>query len=221
MNEHVHAVPHRETTSPIMSEAPIALSDLVARIEVEHAAVGQALGAALAHAIAAGEMLIVAKRQVQHGEWRPWLEANCSVPARTARHYMALARRRKRLCDQNGNVLPISVHAAIRQMKELGGTPMSLPYDPLEMEEFPSMGRQYVPLTEAEIQERREAETPRMVARAGLGRFRRQAGGRHRAWPVDQSASAAPCRQGGARGQDARLDRPSTARDGRDIGQVR
>ena len=157
MNEHVHAVPHRETTSPIMSEAPIALSDLVARIEVEHAAVGQALGAALAHAIAAGEMLIVAKRQVQHGEWRPWLEANCSVPARTARHYMALARRRKRLCDQNGNVLPISVHAAIRQMKELGGTPMSLPYDPLEMEEFPSMGRQYVPLTEAEIQERREA----------------------------------------------------------------
>ena len=151
MNEHVYAVTYRETTLP-----PIGLSDLVTRIEVEHAAVAQSLGAALAHAIAAGEMLIVAKRQVKHGEWRPWLEANCSVPARTARHYMALARRRKRLCDQNGNVLPISVHAAVEQMKELRGQPMSLPYDPVEMEEFPSGGREYVRLTEAEIQERCE-----------------------------------------------------------------
>jgi integrase len=85
-----------------------------------------------------GELLIGAKRRVQHGEWRPWLEANCTVPARTARQYIALARRRKRLCDQNGNVLPISVHAAMEQLKELRGEPMSFPYDPWDMEEFPS-----------------------------------------------------------------------------------
>ena len=121
-----------------ISEAPIALSNLATRIEAEHAAVAHALQSALAHAIMAGELLIVAKRQVQHGEWRAWLEANCSVPARTARHYMALARRRKRLCDQNGNVLPISVHAAMDELKELGGRPHRWPYDPMEMEEFAS-----------------------------------------------------------------------------------
>ena len=133
------------------------LSDLTMRIEAEHAAVGQALQSALAHAIAAGELLIEAKRQVTHGEWRPWLEANCSVPARTARHYMALARRRKRLCDQNGNVLPISVHAAVEELKEPQRGPIPSPYDPVEMTEFPSGGLPYVPLTEAEREQRREA----------------------------------------------------------------
>jgi Protein of unknown function (DUF3102) len=133
------------------------LSELITRIEAEHAAVGQALQSALAHAIACGELLIEAKRQVKHGEWRPWIEANCKVPARTARHYMALARKRKHLCDQNGNVLPISVHDAVETIKELRGHPYTLPYDPVEMEEFPSRGIAYVRLTEAEIQERREA----------------------------------------------------------------
>jgi Protein of unknown function (DUF3102) len=133
-------------------------SSLAARIDAEHAAVGQALQTALAHAIAAGELLNEAKRQVKHGEWQPWLEANCSVPALTARHYVALARRRKRLCDQNGNVLPISVHEAVEQIKELRRRSRSGgPDDPAEMEEWPSRGLAYVPLTKAEIEERREA----------------------------------------------------------------
>ena len=38
------------------------MRDLATRIEAEHAAVAQALQSALAHAIAAGELLIVAKR---------------------------------------------------------------------------------------------------------------------------------------------------------------
>jgi Protein of unknown function (DUF3102) len=114
------------------------LSDLARRIDAEHAEVGQALRSALGHAIAAGELLIAAKRQVKHGEWRPWIEANCKVPARTARHYMALARRRRRLCDQNGNLLPISVHDAVEAIKELRALPHSWPYDPHEMSEFPS-----------------------------------------------------------------------------------
>jgi hypothetical protein len=89
------------------------LGALAQRIEAEHSAVANALQSALAHAIAAGELLIEAKRKVRHGQWLEWLTANCSVPKRTAAHYMALARRRQKLCDQNGNVLPISVnHAA-------------------------------------------------------------------------------------------------------------
>jgi hypothetical protein len=148
------------------------IRSLVQRIEAEHAAVGQALGSALAHAIAAGELLIEAKRQVSHGEWRPWLEANCKVPARTARHYMALARRKKRLCDQNGNVLPISVHAAVETLKELRGYPHSWPYDPEEMTEFPSGGIAYVPLTAAEIEERKAAKVREWWHVRSWGAFR-------------------------------------------------
>jgi hypothetical protein len=52
-------------------------SDLVQRIEAKHAAVGQALQSALAHAIACGELLMQAKLQVKavKGWWLPWLAA--------------------------------------------------------------------------------------------------------------------------------------------------
>lgn len=89
-------------------------ADLVTRIEAEHAAVGLALQSALSHAIACGELLIEAKRRFgEYGEWRPWLTANCSVSARSARVYMALARRLKQLTDENGGVLPISLRQAL------------------------------------------------------------------------------------------------------------
>jgi DUF3102 family protein len=93
------------------------LSELARRIDAEHGAVATALCSALAHAIAAGELLIEAKAKVRHGQWLKWIEANCSVPRRTAAHYMTLARARKDLCDQMGNVLPMSVNDALDQLK--------------------------------------------------------------------------------------------------------
>jgi hypothetical protein len=105
------------------ADPAIALDNLAQRIEAEHNAVATALQSALGHAIAAGKMLIEAKRQVKHGQWLLWLKANCSVPARTATHYMALAKRRKDLCDQNGNVLPISVHEAVQWLRPLRQSP--------------------------------------------------------------------------------------------------
>ena len=103
------------------TDAPT-LTDLVMRIDAEHALVAIALRSALAHAIAAGEMLTVIKRHVRRegGKWLPWLAANCSVPARTAAHYMRLAKRRSELCDENGNVLPISVREAIDAIQHPG-----------------------------------------------------------------------------------------------------
>jgi Protein of unknown function (DUF3102) len=90
------------------------VADLATRIEAEHIAVGQALQSALTHAIACGKLLIEAKLQFgEYGEWSPWLMDNCSVSARTARVYMALARRLEQLTDENGNVLPISVRQAV------------------------------------------------------------------------------------------------------------
>jgi hypothetical protein len=47
---------------------------------------------AINHAIAAGELLLEAKRQVKHGEWLPWLAENCDIAERTAQAYMRLAR---------------------------------------------------------------------------------------------------------------------------------
>jgi hypothetical protein len=44
------------------------------------------------HAIRAGELLLEAKREVAHGEWESWLQANVPFQPRTARAYMQLAR---------------------------------------------------------------------------------------------------------------------------------
>jgi hypothetical protein len=51
----------------------------------------------------AEEALIEAKKQVKHGQWLPWLGANCDISERTARSYMQLARGPLK----SGNALPI------------------------------------------------------------------------------------------------------------------
>jgi hypothetical protein len=51
----------------------------------------------LEHAIAAGLLLIEAKELVAHGEWIPWLKANCRLSPRQAQIYMLLARNRHKL----------------------------------------------------------------------------------------------------------------------------
>lgn len=58
----------------------------------EHALTIQSVGAALAHAVAAGDALIAAKSLLQHGEWLPWLAANFAASQPTASRYMTLAR---------------------------------------------------------------------------------------------------------------------------------
>jgi hypothetical protein len=101
----------------MLDQTASVLDELAQRIEAEHDAAAIALQSALAHAIVAGELLIEAKSKVRHGQWLIWLVANCSIPKRTAAHYMWLARRRERLCGQNGNVLPISVSQALDCLK--------------------------------------------------------------------------------------------------------
>jgi phage N-6-adenine-methyltransferase len=73
---------------------PPSLDDLANRIKQECEAVDGALGKAVQHAINAGKLLIEARRRlkIQHGEWGPWLEANCPLSERTAQEYMRLAR---------------------------------------------------------------------------------------------------------------------------------
>jgi Protein of unknown function (DUF3102) len=64
----------------------------------EHlAAAESATRRGLEHAVAAGTLLIEAKELVAHGEWLPWLQANCRLSERRAQTFMRLARNRHRL----------------------------------------------------------------------------------------------------------------------------
>jgi hypothetical protein len=58
----------------------------------------QATKAGLEHAIEAGLLLLEARELVAHGDWLPWLRANCPyIGPRQAQTYMRLARYRHRL----------------------------------------------------------------------------------------------------------------------------
>lgn len=68
------------------------LPALAVTIREEHAAACQAAESALTHALRCGKALIAAKEQVPHGQWLPWLAANCpDVSARTAQRWTRLA----------------------------------------------------------------------------------------------------------------------------------
>jgi Protein of unknown function (DUF3102) len=81
-----------------MRSEEIAKSDLHAlasRINAFHREVTKALRTAISEALLAGDLLNQAKTKVAHGEWLPWLSANCPrLKPRTAQTYMRLANHR-------------------------------------------------------------------------------------------------------------------------------
>jgi Protein of unknown function (DUF3102) len=79
------------------------LPDLAARIKAEHQAVSEALSESVRHAMAAGELLIEAKDQLQHGQWLPWLRDHCTISERTAQLYMRVAKNRDEVEAQMRN----------------------------------------------------------------------------------------------------------------------
>ena len=68
-----------------------------------HDSAQQAAMTAVQYAAKCGEKLIQAKAACAHGEWLPWLEANCCVTRRQATKYMKLASEMPELVDSNGN----------------------------------------------------------------------------------------------------------------------
>ncbi len=50
------------------------LPELAAQINTAHLECEQALKAGLAHALKVGQLLLEAKRRVEHGHWLPWLK---------------------------------------------------------------------------------------------------------------------------------------------------
>jgi hypothetical protein len=74
---------------------------------------------ALQHALACGNDLLAAKAKMKHGEWMPWLEANCDVPERTVRHYTLLARELPPLLEsKSATVADLDVTSGVKLIRD-------------------------------------------------------------------------------------------------------
>jgi hypothetical protein len=78
----------------IRTSEQTALAELAEQIRAEHQSVIASIRQGARHAMAAGDLLVKAKRWVGHGHFGKWLEANCAISDRTARLYMSLAQNR-------------------------------------------------------------------------------------------------------------------------------
>jgi hypothetical protein len=70
------------------------LVDLAARIRTEHEKACRSARATVESALRVGDLLLEAKKLVDHGGWIEWLEHHCDLSRRTAETYMRLARNR-------------------------------------------------------------------------------------------------------------------------------
>jgi hypothetical protein len=89
------------------------LADLAFRIQQEHNAVAGALKSSLAHAMAAGDLLLQAKAKLTHGQWLPWLREHCHVSERMAQRYIRLARNRALIEAKCDTVSDLGVGGAL------------------------------------------------------------------------------------------------------------
>lgn len=89
---------------------------------------GAALKDGLKHAIAAGQLLVEAKAQLNHGQWSPWLAEHCSISERTAQSYMRLARSLGNLeAVKAQRVADLSFRDALRSLAATGSMLEDLP----------------------------------------------------------------------------------------------
>jgi len=94
------------------------LPDLAEAINREHAEAVQAVRQTLTHAIRAGELLLAAKAQIEHGGFLPWLQANCQFSDRTARAYMRLAENQDRLPANWQSTADLTIGGALAMLAE-------------------------------------------------------------------------------------------------------
>lgn len=98
--------------------ALMTLDDLADRIRVAHTDARRAFTDALQRAMDAGDLLLVARARVAHGEWLPWLRDACELPERTAQLYMRLARNRPAIEAQIRTVADFGVRDAVALLTE-------------------------------------------------------------------------------------------------------
>ena len=85
---------------------------LIAKINTAHAEAQAYAGKAVERALEAGDLLLLAKSQVAHGQWLPWLQKNCpAISERTAQNYMRVA---KELPIEKRNAADLTMREALR-----------------------------------------------------------------------------------------------------------
>lgn len=98
---------------------PADLSALAMAINEEHALAEQYASMAVHRARRAGNLLNEAKTKVQHGQWLPWLAANCpTIATRTAQAYMKLDREWPALESKCATVAHLTVSDALKLLAE-------------------------------------------------------------------------------------------------------
>lgn len=108
------------------------LVDLAARIKAEHEATATAMKSGIEHAMKAGALLIEAKEQVPHGQWLPWIEANCAMSERTAQLYMRLTRHKDIVDTKSATVADLTIRGAVAEITE--------PKKPFDVQHLPLAG---------------------------------------------------------------------------------
>jgi hypothetical protein len=106
---------------------PQPLADLAVQIRNEHLCFESALRTSLDHCKRAGELLLLAKEQVPHGEWTQYVEQQCHISRKTAWKYTTIA---KRWAELAANVSP-GRHLTQNQALKL----LLSPPDPPDIEE--------------------------------------------------------------------------------------
>ncbi len=87
-------------------------------INAEHEAAFGKAREALEHARRAGELLLLAKAELEHGAWLPWLGANCKFSARTAQGYIRLAQGWETLQAKSATVAHLGLRDALDLLAE-------------------------------------------------------------------------------------------------------
>ena len=112
----------------MQSNSAVVLGNLAQRINTEAEAAHAAVRKGLEHALKAGELLIEAKAVVPHGQWLPWLEANCTVAERSAQLYMRVARERGKLSGESAGLADLTLEQAAERLAK--PKPPTLPERP-------------------------------------------------------------------------------------------
>ena len=94
------------------------ITALAADINAEHERAFGKATEALEHARRAGELLLQAKAAVGHGEWLPWVEANCKFSVRTAQGYIRLAQGWETLSAKCATVAHLGLREALTLLAE-------------------------------------------------------------------------------------------------------
>jgi hypothetical protein len=103
---------------------PIILDDLVTQINKAHGQVEQAFSSAMDHALVVGDLLLKAKSQLKHGEFKPWITNNCEFSDRMARAYMRVAEQFPKLPDEERQrVADMSLRGVLKLFASPGSKP--------------------------------------------------------------------------------------------------